>query len=135
MNQINSQKDSNKLNQKNPIFNFDKFDFSKIKNKAIPQKKIENKNNDINIDKKIGDINDIFNSLGNKNNEANSDINLSNYSNNENDKTEIINIQEKQEMDLNYSLNDIFIINDEKNLNELNINQMGLNENNPYDLL
>ena len=38
-------------------------------------------------------------------------------------------------MDLNYSLNDIFIINDEKNLNELNINQMGLNENNPYDLL
>ena len=133
MNQINSQKDSNKLNQYNPpIFNFDKFDFSKIKNKPISQKKVENKNKN---DKKIGDINDIFNSLGNKNNEANSDINLSNYSNNENDKTEINNIQEKQEMDLNYSLNDIFIINDEKNLNELNINQMGLSENNPYDLL
>ena len=109
--------------------------FQKLKIKQYLKKKIENKNNDINNDKKIGDINDIFNSLGNKNNEANSDINLSNYSNNENDKTKINNIQEKQEMDLNYSLNDIFIINDEKNLNELNINQMGLNENNPYDLL
>jgi len=130
MNQINSQKDSNKLNQYNPpIFNFDKFDFSKIKNKPISQKKVENKNKN---DKKIGDINDIFNSLGNTYSEINSNTNLSN---NENDKTEINNIQEKQEMDLNYSLNDIFIINDEKNLNELNINQMGLSENNPYDLL
>ena len=52
-----------------------------IWNKAIPPKKIENKNNKINNDKKISDINDIFNNLGNIKTETNSNINLSDYLN------------------------------------------------------
>ena len=36
---------------------------------------------------------------------------------------------------LNYSLNEIFIIEKESENNELNINQIGLNEDNPYDYI
>ena len=57
-----------------------------------------------------------------------------NYFPNFDKENNITNIEEKSEK--NYSLNDIFII-DEKEIksDELNINQIGLNEKNPYDFL
>ena len=48
-------------------------------------------------------------------------------------KYEINNVNEQT--NINYSLNDIFTIDETKDNNELNINQIGLNENNPYDSL
>ena len=83
----------------------------------------------------INDINDIFNNLEKTNNintKQNSDF--INYFPNFDKENNITNIEEKSE--INYSLNDIFII-DEKEIksDELNINQTGLNENNPYDFL
>ena len=83
----------------------------------------------------INDINDIFHNLEKTNNintKQNSDF--INYFPNFDKENNITNIEEKSE--INYSLNDIFII-DEKEIksDELNINQIGLNENNPYDFL
>ena len=127
-------------NQNNPIFNFDKFDFSKLQRKPIPLNKIENNITDIKKDKNnINDINDIFNIGQNtnieNNNNLNNNFNFTNYIPNENIKIEKENNYIEEKVSLNYSLSGVFIIDENKDSNELNINQLGLNENNPYDSL
>ena len=68
------------------------------------------------------------------NNNTKQNSNFINYNSSFTEKIDIIN--EEKKIEFNYSLNDIFIIDEkEKKSDELNINQIGLNENNPYDFL